>query len=64
MTKQYQLKLDLGEGAECHEAYEEYLHAYGREDSVQTWVSFCKAWEIFNQVRAVQERDGTGQTLQ
>ena len=44
-NRQYQLKLDLGEGANCHEAYEEYLDYYKLEDTNERWVSFCSAFE-------------------
>lgn len=64
MRTPYQFKLDLGEGPECHEVYQEFLHAYDKEDTVEAWVDFCESWTVFMQVRALEERDSTGQVLQ
>lgn len=58
----YQYKLDLGEGKECHEAYQEYLHYFGYEDNNERWVAFTVAWKEFNKIIALAE--SKGQTLQ
>ena len=55
-NRQYQLKLDLGEGANCHEAYEEYLDYYKLEDTNERWVSFCSAFEKFEAITAMTEK--------
>ena len=57
-NKQYQLKLDLGEGASCHEAYEEYLDYYKLEDNTERWALFCAAFKRFNEVSAMIEKVG------
>jgi hypothetical protein len=61
-NEQYQLKLDLGEGANCHEAYEEYLEYYRLEDNTERWLLFCAAFKRFNEVAAMAEKAGA--TLQ
>jgi hypothetical protein len=58
----YQYKLDLGEGEDCHKAYEEYLTWSRYEDSNERWTHFVGAWEAFERLRALMERKG--QTLQ
>jgi len=57
-NKQYQLKLDLGEGANCHEAYEEYLDYYRLEDNPERWALFCAAFKRFEEVSAMVEKAG------
>jgi hypothetical protein len=61
-NEQYQLKLDLGEGANCHEAYEEYLEYYRLEDNTERWLLFCAAFKRFNEAAAMAEK--VGATLQ
>lgn len=61
-NEQYQLKLDLGEGEGCHEAYEEYLDYYKLEDTNERWVSFCTAFKQFEEITAMVEK--TKATLQ
>ena len=58
----YQFKLDLGEGADCHDAYQEYLQYFNYEDNNERWVAFTVAWNQFNKIVAMSERNG--QTLQ
>lgn len=58
----YQLKLDLGEGQECHEAYEEFLKANNLEDTNKNWVMFIECWEHIMQMEAMAEK--RGKTLQ
>lgn len=58
----YQYKLDLGEGEECQEAYQEYLFQFGYEDNNERWVAFTVAWKEFNKLVAMAER--MGHTLQ
>lgn len=41
----YQLKLDFGEGQQCHQAYETYIESYGVEDTEAEWVSFVNVWQ-------------------
>jgi hypothetical protein len=55
-NRQYQLKLDLGEGQGCHEAYEEYLDYYKLEDNNERWVSFCAAFTQFEGAVAMAEK--------
>jgi hypothetical protein len=57
-NEQYQLKLDLGEGANCHEAYEEYLNYYRLEDNPERWALFCAAFKRFEEVTAMVEKSG------
>jgi hypothetical protein len=57
-NRQYQLKLDLGEGANCHEAYEEYLDYYRLEDNPERWALFCAAFKRFEEVSAMVEKAG------
>ena len=57
-VKHYQYKLDLGEGAECHEAYLEYLFQYELEDDNERWVMFTVAWNQFKGIVALEEREG------
>jgi hypothetical protein len=54
----YQYKLDFGEGAECHEAYQEYLKQYELEDDNERWVMFTVAWNQFKGFVALEEREG------
>jgi hypothetical protein len=54
----YQYKLDLGEGSQCHEAYEEYLLWGGYEDTNDRWVHFTEAWKRFECLQALMERQG------
>jgi hypothetical protein len=61
-NEQYQLKLDLGEGQGCHEAYEEYLEYYRLEDNPDRWAMFCAAFKRFEEVAALMEK--TGATIQ
>ena len=53
----YQLKLDLGEGAECHEAYEEYLEWSKLEDTNEAWVVFSKAYEYYYIAKTIAEKE-------
>lgn len=57
-NEQYQLKLDLGEGQGCHEAYEEYLEYYRLEDNPDRWAMFCVAFKRFEEVSAMMEKAG------
>ena len=57
-NEQYQLKLDLGEGQGCHEAYEEYLEYYRLEDNPDRWAMFCAAFKRFEEVAAIMEKAG------
>ena len=57
-NEHYQLKLDLGEGANCHEAYEEYLEYYRLEDNPERWALFCAAFKRFEEVSAMVEKAG------
>lgn len=58
----YQYKLDLGEGAECQEAYQEYLTYHHLEDNNDRWAMFLKTWA---QIQAVQAMlDKAGATIQ
>lgn len=58
MVTPYQYKLDLGEGEDCQEAYQEYLHQYGYEDNNERWVTFTKAWGTFQALQAMIEKTG------
>jgi len=56
--KNYQYKLDLGEGADCQDAYQEYLFQYGYEDNNERWVAFTLAWNRLETVQALMEKGG------
>jgi len=58
MVTPYQYKLDLGEGEDCQEAYQEYLFQYGYEDTNERWVSFGLAWNRVETVKAMIEKTG------
>jgi hypothetical protein len=40
----YQRKLDFGEGADCHTAYEKFLDTTRLPDSTKLWLAFSSAW--------------------
>ena len=65
-TTPYQYKLDLGEGPECQDAYQEYLSYHHFEDSNERWAMFVKTWNLFYEqartAQAMREKDGA--TLQ
>ena len=54
----YQHKLDLGEGPECHEAYQEYLSWSGYEDTGDRWVMFTQVWKEFEKFQGMMEKVG------
>ena len=56
--KNYQYKLDLGEGEGCHKAYEDYLSHHHIEDNNERWVAFTLAWNKFETVKAMIEKTG------
>lgn len=58
MVTPYQFKLDFGEGPECQEVYQEFLHYYDYEDTNERWVAFAKAWETFQTLQAMVEKSG------
>lgn len=58
MVTPYQFKLDFGEGPECQETYQEYLHWSGYEDTNERWVMFLTVWEDFEKLNAMMERIG------
>lgn len=58
----YQLKLDLGEGKECHEAYEDFLKVNDLEDNNENWVMFTECWKFVLGMEAMAEK--RGKTLQ
>ena len=39
-----QLKLDFGEGPECHAAYEQFIKTTKLPDSTKLWLAFSRAW--------------------
>ena len=49
--KGYQLKLDFGEGPECHRLYEEFLQETGMEDTVEQWGMFIKCYQLINEIK-------------
>jgi hypothetical protein len=57
-VKNYQYKLDLGEGEGCHQAYEDYLAHHRLEDNNERWVAFTLAWNKFETVKAMIEKTG------
>lgn len=52
----YQLKLDFGEGPECHKLYEEFLQETGIEDTPEQWGMFVRCYELMEGMRLVEER--------
>ena len=47
-TPTYQLKLDFGEGPECHAAYEQFIKTTKLPDSTKLWLAFSHAWMMGN----------------
>jgi hypothetical protein len=60
--KGYQLKLDFGEGQECHKLYEEFLQETGMEDTPEQWSIFVRCFEIVEGAKLLEE--SRGHTLQ
>lgn len=60
--KGYQLKLDFGEGPECHKLYEEFLQETGNEDTSEQWSMFVTCYQVIEGMKIMEERKG--QTLQ
>lgn len=60
--KGYQLKLDFGEGPECHRLYEEFLQETGTEDTAEQWGMFVTCYQVIEGMKVMEERKG--QTLQ
>jgi hypothetical protein len=58
MKKPYQLKLDFGEGATCHKAYEIFLKAYDKEDTPEEWAIFVECWKTVETLQALEESIG------
>jgi hypothetical protein len=56
--KPYQLKLDFGEGATCHRAYEIFLQAYDKEDTPEEWAVFVECWKAAETIQAMEESIG------
>lgn len=54
--KGYQLKLDFGEGQDCHRLYEEFLQETGIEDTPEQWGMFVRCYELMEGMRLVEER--------
>jgi len=54
--KGYQLKLDFGEGPDCHKLYEEFLQETGIEDTPEQWGMFVRCYELMEGMRLVEER--------
>lgn len=54
--KNYQLKLDFGEGQDCHRLYEEFLQETGIEDTPEQWGMFVRCYELMEGMRLVEER--------
>lgn len=54
--KGYQLKLDFGEGPDCHRLYEEFLQETGIEDTPEQWGMFVRCYELMEGMRLVEER--------
>ncbi len=52
----YQLKLDFGEGQDCHRLYEEFLQETGIEDTPEQWGMFVRCYELMEGMRLVEER--------
>lgn len=61
-TVQYQLKLDFGEGPECHRLYEEFLAEQGVEDTTEQWAMFVECYNLIQTAKLMEEK--RGQTLQ
>ena len=53
--KGYQLKLDFGEGPECHRLYEEFLQETKTEDTVEQWGMFIKCYQLINEIKIMEE---------
>ena len=53
--KGYQLKLDFGEGQECHRLYEEFLQETGMEDTAEQWGMFIKCYQLINEIKIMEE---------
>ena len=53
--KGYQLKLDFGEGPECHRLYEEFLQETGTEDTAEQWGMFIKCYQLINEIKIMEE---------
>jgi hypothetical protein len=53
--KGYQLKLDFGEGPECHRLYEEFLQKTGIEDTAEQWGMFIKCYQLINEIKIMEE---------
>jgi hypothetical protein len=53
--KGYQLKLDFGEGQECHKLYEEFLQETGMEDTAGQWGMFIKCYQLINEIKIMEE---------
>ena len=56
--KNYQLKLDFGEGEKCHRAYEIFLQAYDKEDTPEEWAIFVECWRSVEIISAYAESIG------
>lgn len=53
--KGYQLKLDFGEGQECHKLYEEFLQETGMEDTAEQWGMFVNCYQVIESMKATKE---------
>lgn len=55
--KNYQLKLDFGEGERCHKAYEVFLQAFEKEDTPEEWAIFVECWKAVEMAGAILESE-------
>jgi hypothetical protein len=53
--KGYQLKLDFGEGKECHRLYEEFLQETGIEDTAEQWGMFVTCYQVIESMKVMEE---------
>ena len=56
--KNYQMRLDFGEGIFCHRAYEIWLEETNANDSDVAWEVFRRAWSnACDEVQQLTRRD-------
>jgi hypothetical protein len=53
--KGYQLKLDFGEGQECHKLYEEFLQETKTEDTPEQWGMFVTCYQVIESMKVMEE---------